>query len=80
MTINIGGDSSYPVYLNYRLRDNPDNPELFDTVRMSQSANKDGVFEGTVPGQFFGELGFQYYVSAGSSTDRCSHKGGCAAN
>jgi hypothetical protein len=63
VSINIqGSPGSNPVYLHYRLRDG----DRFLSSLMTPSANKDGLFETTVPGSFFEDLGFQFFVSSGS--------------
>jgi len=64
-SINIEGDpGAHPVYLHYRLRD--DDP--YHVAVMTPSVSKTGTYEATVPGDFFGELGFQFFVSTVSSS------------
>ncbi len=66
ISINIEGDpGSFPVNLHYRLRDE----DTYQVAVMTESVAKTGTFEATVPGDFLGDLGFQYFVSSGSSSN-----------
>ena len=57
----VGNPEVYPVILHYRSADG----DPFFTSRMYPSPAKDGVFQGTVPGHLIGDLGFQFYITAG---------------
>jgi flagellar hook capping protein FlgD len=60
------------VLVHYRGADG----EGFKTSRMYQTAAKDGVFQGTVPGNMIGELGFQYYITAGGGGETANYPAG----